>query len=119
MSDAKHKMSAGKLKKPVADLKKLFNNVTDSLPTEHFMERRLQTLTAALKKVNENDVTLNGSSLWSSQMPNSMKLLPLMTPYKRLLMKLLTWPMSSYTKGEILSALLIADVKVLIELMGM
>ena len=55
MSDTKHKMSAGKLKKAAADLKKLFDNVTDSSPTEQLVERRLETLKATLKKFDEDD----------------------------------------------------------------
>ena len=48
-------MSAGKLKKAAADLKKLFDNVTDSSPTEQLVERRLETLKATLKKLDEDD----------------------------------------------------------------
>ena len=55
MSETKRKMSAGKLKKAAADLKKLFDNVTDSSPTEQLVERRLETLKATLKKLNEDD----------------------------------------------------------------
>ena len=55
MSETKRKMSAGKLKKAAADLKKLFDNVTDSSPTEQLVERRLETLKATLKKLDEDD----------------------------------------------------------------